>query len=322
MKKEIYETIISIDKIKKHFEHQIEKELSLTKVECPLFVKSTSGLQDNLSGTEKAVKFKAYDEDFEIVHSLAKWKRLALQRYGFDQDTGLYTDMMAIRKHETIDDIHSLYVEQWDWEKVIKKSDRTEQYLKDTVEKIYKSIRETALYYKKLCPSAEIKLPKTITFITAQELEDLYPDKTSKEREYLYAKEKGAIFIIGIGDKLKSGKPHDLRSPDYDDWSLDGDLIVYDQKYDREIELSSMGIRVDEESLQKQLEKSKCLDRLELDYHKKIIEKKLPYTIGGGIGKTRILLLILGKKHLSEVQASTWPTVVEEELETKKIKYL
>ena len=322
MKSELYDTIVSIEKIKKYFEKQIQSKLNLIKVECPLFVKSKTGLQDNLSGKEKSVCFESYSERFEIVHSLAKWKRLALKRYEFEIETGIYTDMMAIRKEEKIDDIHSLYVEQWDWEKVISREDRTEKYLKSTVRKIYKGIKDTATYYKKLHPNIELNLPKMITFITAQELENMYPTKTSQEREYLFSKEKGAIFIIGVGEKLASGKAHDTRSPDYDEWSLNGDLIVYDKKYDREIELSSMGIRVDAVYLKNQLEKSNCLDRLGYEYHKMVMNKELPYTIGGGIGKSRLLLLILGKKHLSEVQASAWPDVIEEELKANRINPL
>lgn len=315
MKKELdyLETIKAISDTKKYFEKKLESKLSLIKVECPLFVKSDTGLQDDLSGKEESVSFKKGCEKFEIVHSLAKWKRDALGRYSFPKYTGLYTDMMAIRKDEDIDEIHSLYVEQYDWEKVIDKKDRTVFYLKDTVKSIYEAIRETSIYIKKKY-KIDSKLPKSIYFITSQELEDIYPDKTPKERERLIVKDKKAVFIIGIGDKLKSGIVHDLRSPDYDDWSLDGDLLVYDKVLDREIELSSMGIRVDSDSLMKQLKKSDKLEKIELPYHQKVLKEQIPYTIGGGIGKSRILMFLLGKKHIAEVQASSW--------EDKKLKEL
>ena len=227
----------------------MEARLSLTKVGCPLFVKSDSGLQDGLTGVEKGVSFTKDKEKFEIVHSLAKWKRDALGRYEFPMHTGLYTDMKAIRKDEIVDDIHSLYVEQWDWEKVISKEDRTIDYLKETVRSIYKAIRQTSIFVKQKYKFITVDLPKSIYFITSQDLEDMYPDKTPKDREELIVRDKKAVFIIGIGDKLKSGIEHDLRSPDYDDWSLDGDLLIFDKTLDKAIELSSIGIRVDEKSL-------------------------------------------------------------------------
>jgi aspartate--ammonia ligase len=321
MKKELsyLETIKIIDEIKKYFEKQLEVRLSLTKVQSPLFVRSDTGLQDELSGKEKSVSFIKEGEKFEIVHSLAKWKRDALGRYQFPIHTGLLTDMKAIRRDEDIDSIHSMYVEQWDWEKVISKEDRTIDYLCETVKKIYKSLRQTLLYLKKKYKFISLDLPKSIYFITSQELEDKYPDKTSKEREELITKEKGAVFIIGIGDKLKSGFVHDLRSPDYDDWSLDGDWLVYDKAIDKAMELTSMGIRVDKDSLISQLEKSGCQDRISLPYHQSIIKEEIPYSIGGGIGITRILMLLLGKKHLSEVQASSWDSKTLKELKDKKI---
>jgi len=321
MKKEItyLDTIKQIAEIKKHFESQLETRLGLTKVQSPIFIKTSTGLQDQLTGIEKAVKFKKGTEDFEIVHSLAKWKREALGKYHFPLHTGIYTDMKAIRKDETVDDIHSLYVEQWDWEKVIDKQDRTIDYLKDTVRTIYKAIRQTSIFMKQKYHYLAFDLPKTITFITSQELEDLYPDKKPEEREQLIAKEKRAVFIIGIGDELKSGFKHGTRSPDYDDWSLDGDLIIYFKKLSKAIEISSMGIRVDEKSLRYQLEKSKCMDRIELPYHQKILKKQLPYTIGGGIGLSRLLMLILEKEHIAEVQASSWEEKTYKELEGKNI---
>ncbi len=322
MKKELsyLEIIVMIDEVKKCFEHQLEQRLGLIKVGSPLFVKSSSGLQDELTGVEKAVDFTKGSESFEIVHSLAKWKREALGRYEFPVHTGLYTDMKAIRKDEKVDDIHSMYVEQWDWEKVIDESDRQLEYLKETVRAIYKSLRQTSVIMKKKYQFLTIDLPKTIYFITSQELEDLYPDKTPKEREEIITREKRAVFIIGIGDTLKSGVIHDLRSPDYDDWSLDGDLLVFDKVIDKAIEISSMGIRVDKKALLSQLEKTKSMDKLKLPYHQKIMEDRLPFTIGGGIGQSRVVMLILGKRHIAEVQASSWEEKILGEL--KKVQVL
>ena len=313
------ETIKMIDETTKYFEKQLEIRLSLTKVPCPLFVKSSSGLQDALSGWEEAVSFMKDKEKFEIVHSLAKWKREALGKYEFPVHTGLYTDMRAIRKDEEVDDIHSLLVEQYDWEKVILKEDRSIDYLKETVRSIYKAIRQTAIYLKGKYPSMSYDIPKTISFITSQELEDLYPELTPKEREQKIVKDKKAVFIIGIGDDLKSGQKHDLRSPDYDDWSLDGDLFVYDKVLDKGIEISSMGIRVDEKSLLSQLEKADCMDRIKLPYHQKLLHQEIPYTIGGGIGKSRVLLFLLCKSHIAEVQASSWEEKTVRELQDKQV---
>ena len=314
-----FERIIMIEEIKRIFERQIEQRLGLIKVGSPLFVKTSSGLQDDLTGCEKAVGFIKGEEKFEIVHSLAKWKREALGKYEFPIHTGIYTDMKAIRKDEEVDETHSLYVEQWDWEKVIEKCDRTEKYLKETVISIYEAIRETSLIMKQKYCFLTIDLPETICFITSQQLEDMYPDKTPKEREQLITKDKKAVFIIGIGDKLKSGQVHDLRSPDYDDWSLDGDLMIWDKTLDKAVEYSSMGIRVDEESLISQLEKSGAQERLSLKYHQKIVKKELPYTIGGGIGQSRILMLILGCSHIAEIQQSSWEEKTLKKLYDKKI---
>lgn len=321
MKKEIsyLERLIMIDEAKKVFESQLEKRLGLIKVPCPLFVSTDSGLQDALTGVEKAIAFTKGEEKFEIVHSLAKWKRAALGKYEIPMHQGIYTDMKAIRKDEEVDAIHSLYVEQWDWEKVISKEDRCIDYLKDTVKSIYKSIRQASIILKQKYHYLDIDLPKTIKFITSQELEDLYPDKTPKEREQLIGKEYKAVFIIGIGDKLKSGIKHDLRSPDYDDWSLDGDLMVYFKSLDKTIELSSMGIRVDEKSIIEQLEKADAMDRIDLPYHQQIIKGKLPYTIGGGIGVSRILMLLIDQQHIAEVQASSWEEKTLKELKDLRI---
>ena len=321
MKKELsyLETLKLIEETKKCFEHQLEIRLSLIKVPSPLFVKTSSGLQDELSGKEKSVSFTKGDEKFEIVHSLAKWKREALGRYGIELHHGIFTEMKAIRKDEDVDQLHSILVEQWDWEKVISKEERTIDYLKETVKSLHKALRSTLIIMKKKYPFLEPTLPKTISFITSQELEDLYPDKSPKEREELITKERKSVFIIGIGDTLKSGKPHDLRSPDYDDWSLDGDLIVYDKKYDRVMELTSMGIRVDKKSLVEQLKKSGCEQRLLLPYHQKILKSLIPYSIGGGLGETRIIMFILGKEHIAEVQASSWEEHTLKDLKDKKI---
>ncbi len=315
-----YETLILIDEIKRIFESELEKELDLIKVQSPLFVKSSSGLQDRLSGVEKAVLFSKEGEDFEVVHSLAKWKRDSLGKYGFPMHKGLYTDMKAIRQDEEVDRVHSMYVEQWDWEKVISKEDRTINYLIDTVRSIYKALKKTSdLVYEKYGIRGQ-ELADDITFITTQELEDMYPDLTPKEREDKITKKYGSVFIIGIGDKLKSGKIHDHRSPDYDDWKLDGDILVYDKAISSAIELSSMGIRVDKVALLNQLAKADCIDRLRLPFHQKILKDEVPLSIGGGIGQSRVLMLLLGKKHIAEVQASAWQEKTEEKV--KKLQIL
>ena len=315
-----YETLILIDEIKRIFEKELETELDLIKVQSPLFVKSSSGLQDRLSGVEKAVLFTKEGEDFEVVHSLAKWKRDSLGKYGFPMHKGLYTDMKAIRQDEEVDRLHSMYVEQWDWEKVISKEDRTVDYLKDTVRKIYGALKRTSDFVYEKYGMREQKLADNITFVTTQELEDMYPDLTPKEREYIITKKYGAVFIMGIGDKLKSGEIHDHRSPDYDDWSLDGDILVYDEAIDSVVELSSMGIRVDKEAMLDQLEKSDSLDRILLPFHQKILKDEVPLSIGGGIGQSRVLMFILGKKHIAEVQASAWQEKTEEKV--KKLQIL
>ncbi len=315
-----YETLILIDEIKRIFESELEKELDLIKVQSPLFVKSSSGLQDRLSGVEKAVLFSKEGEDFEVVHSLAKWKRDSLGKYGFPMHKGLYTDMKAIRQDEEVDRVHSMYVEQWDWEKVISKEDRTINYLIDTVRSIYKVLKKTSdLVYEKYGIRGQ-ELADDITFITTQELEDVYPDLTPKEREDKVTKKYGSVFIIGIGDKLKSGKVHDHRSPDYDDWKLDGDILVYDKAISSAIELSSMGIRVDKVALLNQLAKADAMDRLKLPFHQKILKDEVPLSIGGGIGQSRVLMLLLGKKHIAEVQASAWQEKTEEKV--KKLQVL
>jgi len=302
----VYDTVIATDLIKKYFEKQLCTRVSLTLVAAPLFISTDKGIQDKLSGTEKAVSFIAEDTTFEIVHSLAKWKRIALKKYEFKESTGIITDMIAIRKDDKIDLLHSHLVDQWDWEKIIKRETRTIETLKSTVTSIYKAIRQTSIYIKKIYPHLSLKLAKTVHFITSQELEDLYPSDTPERREYLITKKYGSVFIIGIGDKLKSGVPHDSRSPDYDDWSLDGDMLIFDDTIGRPLEITSMGIRVDKETLLSQLEKSGSMDRVECEYHQMIIKEELPLTIGGGIGKSRLCMLLLEKRHIAQVQASYW----------------
>lgn len=318
MKRMTYlEKLGAISEVKQAFEKSLEKELSLMKVGAPLFVRSDSWLQDDLNGVEKSVSFEKSGEKFEIVHSLAKWKRMALWKYWFKSWTGLYTEMKAIRKDEIVDPLHSMYVEQYDREKVIMAEDRTIDYLKKTVEGIYKSFLEASEILYDKYPYLSRDLPQKITFITSQELEDKYPDKHPEEREYLAAKDYGAIFIIWIGDKLKSWQVHGTRSPDYDDWSLDGDRIMYDEKYDRKIELSSMWIRVSEYSLVEQLKKSWKLEKMVLPYHQTIIKRELPYSIWWWIGMTRLIMFILWVYHIAEVQASS-----REEDTMKEIKGL
>lgn len=322
----LIDTEIAVKKVKDYFEKSLAKEMDLIRVSAPLFVQKNSGLNDDLSGSERPVSFDikelGKDEEIEIVHSLAKWKRMALHRYGFEPGTGLYTDMNAIRRDEDLDNLHSIYVDQWDWEKVIEKKDRNIETLKNIVNKIYKVFKDTETYITTEYPSIERILPEKIEFITTQELEDLYPDKSSKERENLIAKEKGAVFITGIGGALKSGEKHDGRSPDYDDWNLNGDILFYDPLFDSAIELSSMGIRVDEETLKKQLEIAGCEERLNLKFHKMLLEGKLPYTIGGGIGQSRICLFFLRKAHIGEVQASIWSDEMLEACEKAGINIL
>ena len=301
------ETEIAIKKVKDFFERDLAIELNLTRVSAPLFVDRESGLNDNLSGKERPVTFDVFSgKNFEIVHSLAKWKRYALKMYGFESGEGLYTDMNAIRRDEDTDNIHSIFVDQWDWEKIIGKEDRTEKYLKKTVKLIYSALRHTEYYISREYNFLGTQLPEKITFITSAELEEKYPDKSRKEREYLAAKEYGAIFLMQIGGKLKDGAPHDGRAPDYDDWTLNGDIIVYYGLLDIALELSSMGIRVDEEAMEKQLKESGCEDRRSLPFHKALLAGELPYTIGGGIGQSRMCLFFLRKAHIGEVQSSYW----------------
>ncbi len=304
----LIETEVHIKKIKDFFEKSLSESLSLTRVSAPLFVDSQSGLNDNLNGVERPVVFDllATGENVEIVHSLAKWKRMSLHRYDFQVGDGLYTDMNAIRRDEELDNLHSVYVDQWDWEKVIKKEDRDEEYLKDVVRKIYEVFKKTQEFVDTNLMKVENSLPKEIHFITTQDLEDKYPNLTAKGREDEICKEFGAVFIMKIGGVLKSGEKHDGRSPDYDDWNLNGDILFWYPLLDRAVELSSMGIRVDEEALDYQLTVSGNDNRRSLDFHKRLLAGELPYTIGGGIGQSRICMFFLNKAHIGEVQATTW----------------
>lgn len=322
---DIRETEVAIKEVKDFFERELAKQLNLTRVSAPLFVKPESGLNDNLNGVERPVAFGIKEQNeavAEIVHSLAKWKRLALKRYGFKVGEGLYTDMNAIRRDENTDNLHSIYVDQWDWERVIEKSERNVETLKKIVRLVYTAIKNTEKYMAIKYDYIKEILTDDIYFITSQELEDRYPKLTPKEREYEIAKEKGSVFIMQIGGKLASGEPHDGRAPDYDDWKLNGDIVVYYPVLDIAYEMSSMGIRVDEDSLMEQLKISGCMERAELPFHKAILNKELPYTIGGGIGQSRICMFCLRKAHIGEVQASIWPDEVLEEAERRGVPLL
>lgn len=323
-KLDLIETEEAIKFVKDTFERDLAKSLSLVRVSAPLFVLPSSGLNDELNGIEKRIEFqlKSIEEPAEIVQSLAKWKRNALAKYHFSLGTGLYTDMNAIRKDEELDSLHSAYVDQWDWEKIILKEDRTIDFLKAIVNKIYFVLKETEQKVFNTYPKLQPVLPKEIYFITTQELEELYPDLSPMDRERKICKEKKAVFLIGIGGPLQNGLPHDGRAADYDDWSLNGDLLVYYKELDIALELSSMGIRVDEVSLRKQLEFKKEEYKLNNPYSLDILEKRLPYTIGGGIGQSRLCMFFLKKVHIGEVQASLWPKEDIELLEKYNIHLL
>ena len=323
-KLDLLETEVAIKYVKDNFERELAKALKLTRVSAPLFVAPETGLNDNLNGVERPVKFdiKAIGTDVEIVQSLAKWKRMALKKYNFEKETGLYTDMNAIRRDEDLDAIHSCYVDQWDWEKIIDKSERTYGYLKKTVKCIYKVFLKMNALVSKKYPVLENDLPKDIFFISTKDLEKMYPDKTRKERENLIAKEKKAVFLYQIGWPLKDKMPHDGRAADYDDWKLNGDIILWFEPLQIGLELSSMGIRVDEDSLVKQLKKKHEEYKLDNPYCKSILNKELPYTIGGGIGQSRICMFFLQKAHIGEVQSSIWDSNDIKELEKKNIHLL
>ena len=304
----IRQTQVAIKKVKDFFERDIAIQLNLTRVSAPLFVAKDSGLNDNLNGFERPVGFdiNGIDGEYEIVQSLAKWKRLALSSYGFAAGEGLYTDMNAIRRDEVTDNIHSVFVDQWDWEKVIDAQSRNETTLRRAVKQIYSSLKHTETYIAEDYDFVGRLLPERITFVSSQELLDEYPGKTPKEREYLAAKEYGAVFISGIGGALSDGSVHDGRAPDYDDWALNGDIIVYYPVLDIALELSSMGIRVDAEALSRQLAAAGCTERASLPFHKALLEGRLPLTMGGGIGQSRMCMFFLRKAHIGEVQSSVW----------------
>ena len=320
----IIETQQAIKDLKDFFENRLGERLKLTRVSSPLFVLPETGTNDNLNGVEKPVSFQVpyLNKDAEIVHSLAKWKRMALKKYGFSVGRGIYTDMNAIRKDEELDNLHSLYVDQWDWELVINKEDRTKETLQKVVKTLYKVFKETEEHVHNIYPEVGCELPEEITFITSQELLDMYPDLTPKEREDAIVREKKAVFLMQIGKTLSTGEKHDGRSPDYDDWDLNGDILFYNSVLDRAIELSSMGIRVDEEALERQLKIAKCEDRKKLDYHKALLEGKLPYTIGGGIGQSIICMFFLNKAHIGEVQVGIWPEEMVKECRSAGIELL
>ncbi len=306
----LHDTQIAIKVVKDFFQNLLALRLNLTRVSAPLFVDPASGLNDNLNGVERAVSFDIKEQDgrnAEVVQSLAKWKRYALKKYGFSCDEGLYTDMNAIRRDEETDNIHSIFVDQWDWEKIIRKEDRTLEKLKETVRTVYKCLLKTEKYMSIQYDYIEEILPHDIFFITTQELEEMFPDYTPKEREYYITKTKGAVCIMKIGDVLENGKPHDGRAPDYDDWSLNADILVYYPVLDIALELSSMGIRVDKKAMLSQLKKAGCEERAKLPFQQAIINEELPFTIGGGIGQSRICMFFLRKAHIGEVQCSLWP---------------
>lgn len=321
----LHDTQIAIKTVKDFFQNLLSQRLNLSRVSAPLFVDPDSGLNDNLNGVERPVTFDIKEQngrEAEVVQSLAKWKRYALKKYGFSYGEGLYTDMNAIRRDEITDNIHSIFVDQWDWEKIIKKDERTLATLMDTVKIVYKCLRKTEKYMAIQYDYIEEILPHDIFFVTTQELADMFPDNTPKEREYYIAKAKGAVCIMQIGDVLENGERHDGRAPDYDDWSLNADIVVYYPVLDIALELSSMGIRVDKKALLSQLKKAGCEERKDLPFQKAIINEELPYTIGGGIGQSRICMFFLRKAHIGEVQSSLWPENMIAQCEENGIQLL
>ena len=304
----LYDTQSAIALIKSTFQEALSAMLRLKRVSAPLFVNPADGLNDNLNGVERPVSFDAPGAglDAEVVHSLAKWKRYALHRYGFREGRGLYTDMNAIRRDEALDNLHSIYVDQWDWEKVITREDRSRAYLERTVRAIVEAICYTQAVVQAKYPELTLPLRREVSFVTSEELIALYPGRTAKEREYLYTKEHGTVFIEQIGGVLSDGKPHDGRAPDYDDWQLNGDILLWNPVLERSFEISSMGIRVDEDSMRYQLKKRGCEERSKLPFHKMLLDGELPLTIGGGIGQSRLCMLMIGTCHIGEVQASQW----------------
>ena len=321
----LHDTQIAIKTVKDFFQNLLSQRLNLSRVSAPLFVDPDSGLNDNLNGVERPVTFDIKEQngrEAEVVQSLAKWKRYALKKYGFSYGEGLYTDMNAIRRDEITDNIHSIFVDQWDWEKIIKKDERTIATLMDTVKVVYKCLRKTEKYMAIQYDYIEEILPHDIFFVTTQELADMFPDNTPKEREYYIAKAKGAVCIMKIGDVLENGERHDGRAPDYDDWSLNADIVVYYPVLDIALELSSMGIRVDKKALLSQLKKAGCEERKDLPFQKAIINEELPYAIGGGIGQSRICMFFLRKAHIGEVQSSLWPEDMIAQCEENGIQLL
>ena len=320
----IYETQTAISKTKRIFQDKLARALNLKRVTAPLFVESHMGINDDLNGVERAVTFDIPETKgmAEIVHSLAKWKRLALYQYGFSKGEGIYTDMNAIRRDEILDNFHSVYVDQWDWEVIIGREDRNLDFLKKTVHSIVGAICDTLSEIKEEYPALSISLCRDVTFITSQELEDKYPGKTVKERENLITREYQTVFVMQIGDYLASGNKHDGRAPDYDDWKLNGDLLFYDPMLDCALEISSMGIRVDEKSLAEQLVKSGCEGRKNLLFHQMLLDGTLPLTMGGGIGQSRLCMLLLEKAHVGEVQVSVWDKDTRQLAEEYEIKLL
>jgi len=304
----VYEMQRAIEFIKSNFQTNLSNALNLRRVSAPLFVEETSGLNDNLNGVERPVSFDIPDVGVngQVVHSLAKWKRLALKRYAFNTGKGLVTDMDAIRRDEEVDNLHSIYVDQWDWEKVIDPEDRNPGFLKRTVRDIVNAVTETADALNIAFPSIRNRLPREVFFITTQELEDQYPSLTPKEREDAVCREHGVVFLMQIGKTLKSGQKHDGRAPDYDDWELNGDILYWNEVLSRAFEISSMGIRVDPESLDRQLTLAGCDDRRALPFHKMLLGGELPLTMGGGIGQSRLCMLLIGTAHIGEVQVSLW----------------
>ena len=304
----VYDTQVAIEFIKHNFQKDLSHALNLRRVSAPLFVRSDSGLNDNLNGVERPVSFDAPGVgcEGEVVHSLAKWKRLALKRYDFRPGKGLYTDMNAIRRDEEPDNLHSIYVDQWDWEKIIRREDRTLDYLKRTAQDIVDAICDTSERLDREFPSLNVKLRREMAAVTTQELEDRYPDMTPSERENAFLREHGTALIMQIGGKLRSGVPHDGRAPDYDDWALNGDILFWNERLGRAFEISSMGVRVDAESLARQLKLAGCEARRELPFHRMLLADELPLTIGGGIGQSRLCMLMIGCAHIGEVQCSLW----------------
>lgn len=319
----IIETEVAIKFIKDVFERDLARNLNLTRVSAPLFVFPESGLNDNLNGVERPVAFDVADigKNVEVVHSLAKWKRMALAKYGFAEGEGLYTDMNAIRRDEELDALHSVYVDQWDWEKIISPAARNFDTLKAAVNSIYAALLSTE---NALCARFDTApvLPEKIEFMTTSELEEEYPELSPKERENAITKRLGAVFLMQIGAPLKNGKPHDGRAPDYDDWSLNGDILLWNAALCRAFEISSMGIRVDADAMRRQLAAAGCKDRAELPFHRALLAGELPQTMGGGIGQSRICMFLLGKRHIGEVQASVWPEAMIERCEKEGIHLL